>query len=455
MSEDQQSVVAPDEREEPAPPETYSRRSVLKFGAFGATALAASRYAGFGHDARRTVTPNATDPITLNFWLDATPQTFASDVAAYQKLNPNVKVVYHDLTFEDFDTIISSHMETHDGSYSVFGVDEPRIPQYSSKGWVVPITSPTESQLASIVLAEQLAECTYNGKVWGLPLWTSTLFMYYNKSLLAAAHVTPPPFSVSERWTWPQLYQAALAAHKSTGKAGLLFEQVNRIYQLQPLPQGLGGGPGLTGPGGLTPDIDNPGWIAAMQWYQTCFASGVTPKSITAEETADSFLAGEAAFFWGGPWDYYKFLGEKSLSFGIAPQPHWPGSPAMTPTDSWALGINPYGPYQAQALDFIQFVTTSKQGALLNTTSDGKPGNIPADLDALGQYYPLFPSDVSYLIKYELTHTAIHRARSLGWVQFETVIGEAFTSIADGSNVKAVLANAQSTLKEDFAQISA
>jgi multiple sugar transport system substrate-binding protein len=74
---------------------------------------------------------------------------------------------------------------------------------------------------------------------------------------------------------------------------------------------------------------------------------------------------------------------------------------------------------------------------------------------ALSKYYPLWPATEGNLIKYELTHTAVHRARSLGWVQFETVMDAAFQSIADGVNPSTVLANAQSQLKSDFSQISA
>jgi hypothetical protein len=38
-------------------------------------------------------------------------------------------------------------------------------------------------------------------------------------------------------------------------------------------------------------------------------------------------------------------------------------------------------------------------------------------------------------------------------VQYELVVEQAFKSIADGSNVQAALANAQSTLSEDFSAI--
>jgi multiple sugar transport system substrate-binding protein len=449
LSDDERSSAATDETESVSG-DSLSRRSVLKLGALGASGVAASRLG-----MRRS---RASSDITINMFGTIGLYYYKYDFAAYEKTHPGIKFVYHSFPFDSFDTVISSHMETHDDSYSFYEVDEPRVPQFATKGWLTPITSPSQPELAKLLLGEQLTEVTYNNKVVALPESTSTQFLYYNKDLLAKAHITPPPLNVNARWTWPQLYEAALAVKNATGKAGLLFEQVNRIYQLQPLPQGLGGGPGVSGPQGLTPNVDNAAWIAAMEWYQKCFTSGVTPKSVSAEETEPTFAAGDAAFFWGGPWDYYTFVGQKGLSFGVAPQPHWAGHPAMTPTDSWALGLNPYGPYQPEALDFIEYLLLSTPGSLIqlhHSSTGGGPGNPPANLASLEEYYKLWPAAIGDLIKYELSNTAIHRARSLGWVQFETAIEDAFASISDGSSVKAALANAQSTLKDSFSQIAA
>jgi multiple sugar transport system substrate-binding protein len=436
----------------------FSRRTLLKAGALTAAGGLLAACGSSSSNSSGSSTGKSGSKVTINMFGTIGLYYYQHNFAAYEKTHPNVKFNYHVFPFASYDDVISSHMETKDGSYSFYEVDEPRIPQFATKKWLVPITSPTHAELAKILLAEQLGEVTYNNQVVALPESTSTLMLYYNTDLLKAAHITPPPLDVNQRWTWPQLYDAALKAKKATGKAGLLFEQVNLIYQLQPLPQGLGGGPGVTGANGLTPDVDNAAWVTAMEWYQKCFTSGVTPKSLTtAAETDASFQSGEAAFFWGGPWDYYTFLKQKDLHFGVAPQPHWPGHPAMTPTDSWALGLNPYGSNQDIAFDFMKSLLLTTPGALIqlkNSSTAGGPGNPPANLAALAQYYKLWPKSVGDLIKYELSHTAVHRAKSLGWVQFETAIESAFTSIADGSSVKAALSNAQSTLKDQFSQIT-
>ena len=107
-------------------------------------------------------------------------------------------------------------------------------------------------------------------------------------------------------------------------------------------------------------------------------------------------------------------------------------------------------------MKFIQWLALSNAGSvnlMEHSGGAGSPGNPPANTVALAKYWPLWPAPVASLIKYQLYHQSVHRAHTLGWVQYELVVEQAFQSIADGSNVKAVLANAQSTLTEDFAAL--
>jgi multiple sugar transport system substrate-binding protein len=404
----------------------------------------------------------AAAPVTITILGAESTGSFTADIAAFEKANPGVKIVY-DLFPGNFDTAIIGRMKTHDSSYSIYTVDEPRLPQDAASGWLLPITSPSATQLDTLLLPEQVNEVSYNGKVYGLPQSTSSQVMYYNKGLLSKAGVTPPAEDPASRWTWSQIYNAGLKVVKATGKSGLLFEQANTYYQLEPLSAGLGGGSGVTGPNGLTPDVDNAAWLQAMDWYSKLFSTGLTPKSATPQNTSATFEAGGAAFFIGGLWDYYPFLHTKGLSFGVAPHPYWgAGHPAVTPTDAWALGLNPYAPKSLvpEALKFIEYLTLNTQGAKLQMGSSADfgttgPGNPPANLVLLKNfYYNYFPSAMDSLIKYELAKTGFHRARTLGYAQFETTMDQTYLTIADGVSPAKALALAQSELKSEFGLIS-
>ena len=163
--------------------------------------LAATPSAAQGRTADAAVT-------TLNFWGTIGETYYSSAISEYEKLNPGIKIVYHIFPFDVLDTVISSHMSTHDSSYAVYEVDEPRALEFASKGWLVPMDAATTAEVTKDVPSEQLGEVEYQGKPWALPLSTSTQLLYYNKKLLAKAGVTPPPIGATQGWTWQQLFAA-------------------------------------------------------------------------------------------------------------------------------------------------------------------------------------------------------------------------------------------------------
>lgn len=50
------------------------------------------------------------------------------------------------------------------------------------------------------------------------------------------------------------------------------------------------------------------------------------------------------------------------------------------------------------------------------------------------------------IMRYELAHTAVSRPRSIGYTQFESVMGSAFSDIRNGSDVEPRLAKASGEL---------
>src|ERR1700744_38229 len=181
------------------------RRSLVGVAAIAASAMLAAACSSSGSSGSSGSGGSSGGKVTLNFYGTENASYYNGDIAAFDKANPGVTVKYHIFPFDSLDNVLTSRLQTHDNSFSLYEVDEPRIPQFASKGWLVPFTSPDHATLAKDLLAEQLDEATYNGKVWALPMETSTQFLYYNKKLLSEAGVTPPSDSPSGRWTWTQL----------------------------------------------------------------------------------------------------------------------------------------------------------------------------------------------------------------------------------------------------------
>ncbi len=298
-----------------------------------------------------------------------------------------------------------------------------------------------------------LTASTVDGKLMAMPLNTSTQILYYNKSLLDQAGIAYPSSSPDDRMTWDELVDLAGQAQDGGATYGFQFDQVSRYYQLQPLAESLGGGSGLSGAGNLQPALVNDGWIQAMEFYASLFADGgVAPRGMPPGETPAAFSAGEIAFYlggthWGGIWELFAPL---DFELGFAPHPYFPGSPVVTPTGALSLGVNPNSPNTEAATAFAKWVTTSDTGTDVFLTVDVAPPALTGALPAFISSPPWNTGEGGttggQLVEYELANTAVGRPRSIGYIQFEEIMGRAFEDIRNGLDVRETLERAQSEL---------
>jgi multiple sugar transport system substrate-binding protein len=163
------------------------------------------------------------------------------------------------------------------------------------------------------------------------------------------------------------------------------------------------------------------------------------------------FANGELPYFVGGPWDLAAFDAVKGLRYGVAPQPYFAGGKVVTPTDSEAIGINPASTQQAAARTFIAFMCLTAQGANAASINDPLP---PVQKGALGLFEQRLKAqghgDAVAIMSYVIAHTAIHRPRTVAYVDFETIMDNAFTDIKDGAPVAARLQQASQQLTRAF-----
>ena len=187
------------------------------------------------------------------------------------------------------------------------------------------------------------------------------------------------------------------------------------------------------------------------------YASGLAPRGITPEQMPDLFRSGQVAFFVGGPWNFRAFGAAADLHFGIAPHPFFTGGKPVTPTDSWAVGINPHSKHQAEALKFALFMTVDTKGDLLTTAQNPLP---PANKAAFAQHVDQVTKlggattePYGAILDYELKNTAVSRPRTIGYVLFEDIMNRAFSDVRDGGDAKSVLDRAEAQLKTAFARL--
>lgn len=420
-----------------------TRRHALAFGCGLVAAPFVQRFA-FGQDAR------------IGFLSSQRPGAFDAVIAAFEKANPRIKVQSQNVPFDQLNAQIQARLGAGDTSVDVYTVDEPRVPAYAHKGFLTDLTA-MRPEIEAASAPAPIKGTAFQDKLWTLPFWTTSQFLYYNADLLKKAGLAAPDADPAKRLTWESFLGSARTAQKGGAKWGFAFDQNDRYYELQPLYESRGYGPGLTGEGLLTPALTSDGWIQTTEWYRDLYASGLAPRGVAYEQMPALFSSGQVAYMVAGVWHARVFRLAKELNFGIAPMPYFAGGKPATPTGSWTIGINPKSAQEDAATKFAKFLTLDSEGSLLaSTIAPQPPANKAAfaaylkrESEAAGETTAPFAS----IISHELANTAVSRPRTIGYVVFEEIMNRMYSDIRNGAEAKPSLERTEAALKAAFSRL--
>ncbi|GAA1488139.1 ABC transporter substrate-binding protein [Brachybacterium sacelli] len=422
---------------------TIGRRTVLA-APLAATGLLAGCSSGAG------------DENTLTF-LNAHSGAYDNVVEAFEDAHPGVRIELQSVPFEQLVEQIQARLASGDSSIDVMSVDPPRLAGMVEQGFLTDESAHVDAmrENASDVGINSI---TAQDRQWAYPLWTSDNFLFYHRGVLEAAGVDLPGRSSEDRLTWEQVLDVARAMiDGGQTRYGLAMDQVNRYYAVQPMIESFGASPGLVGEDSLSPAVDAPEWIAFGQWYADLFASGVMPRGVDPAQMVDLFRSGQSAFLLGGASGIGELAeGDFASAWDMAPHPYFEDGPIVTPTDSWAIGISSFSTKQDLAREFVQFATLDPEGARLSSSILSLPPVNPTafefyveDLTALA---PHQTKGFAELFRTDSDEYARHRPTSVGYVQFENTMNDAFTDLSTGADVTRVLTDAQQTLERQLAR---
>lgn len=398
-----------------------------------------------------------TEPITITY----AGAAYAADqiqpvLDAFEEAHPNISVEYESVPFDDFNSVLAARLTNSSDAIDVFDVDMPRTDAYAARGWLADLSA-TFPELESAVDPGSFEAANVDDKIVAMPYQTSTNIMYYNKTLLDAAGIAAPSADPAARLTWETVTEDAAAAQAAGAQYGIIFDQIDRYYQLQPLAMSAGGGPGASGEGNLDPEVNNEGWNKAFSWYGSLFEDGLSPRGVAVAETPEMFAAGQTAYYVGGPWWGSGFVANADLDFGVTAFPAFEGGEASTPTGGWSLGLNPQATAEKAnaAAIFMKFMGLDDGGYAQYLSALAVP---PSNLEGGAKFFdsdvfkdPRFAGVVD-LMKYELANTSTLRLQTVGYVEFEDIITKTFSDIINGSDAAAALDTAAADLTEAWAK---
>ncbi|NEX48794.1 ABC transporter substrate-binding protein [Pseudotabrizicola algicola] len=399
----------------------------------------------------------AQDAVTLRFATTEDPTRMQPVIDAFMANNPGVTIIHESIPFDDFNNVLQARIGQGDSTPDVFTADMPAVSALVQRGFLADLTDKV-GDISDMHLPASMEAVTVDGRIWALPVSTSSMLMYYNVDLLEAAGIALPGRTPADRLTWEQVVELGRQAQAAGATWGLLWDQVSRIYQQQTLVESLGGGNGVSPDDQLKLDITNDAWVRAFEFYADAFESGLSPRGVPGPgQTAELFASGEVAFFAGGPWWVTRlFAAREGLNFSFTPYPYFEGGDVVTPTGSWAWGVNPNTEHMDIALDFVRFASLTEEGALAAASLQPIP---PANVQALQTYInqDLFQTEnlkgVGDLIEYELGNTARIRARTVGWIQFEQIINRTIEDIRNGADVRSALNGAAAEIEAAWSRL--
>lgn len=257
---------------------------------------------------------------------------------------------------------------------------------YAPKGVLEPIDSymAEDGITADQFYAEAMREMTYDGVTYGLPMTVDARALFYNKTLLDAAGVTPPT-------TWDELEQAAIKLTQWEGDklkvAGFSLSDPGlfSMYLMQ------AGGQMLSDDNSATAFNSQAGLDVLNYWdklintdkvYQVGFESGLG-------EGTDAFVTGQVAMMYSGPWalsTYEKYGAD--LDFGVVPAPAGPNGDKGSVMGGFGMIIPSAAQNKDAAWEFIKWWNAESANALNFAKLSW---NIPANLESIQD--PFFQDD--------------------------------------------------------------
>ena len=368
-------------------------------------------------------------------------------ILAKYKEETGVEVVGEFHSFDDLFDVIEVKIASGSSDYDVISVDVPMVAAYATRGYIAPMDKYFTADEKAQFIDSAVAAGSWQGTFYAPPMNTSTQCLWYNKALLDQAGVTVPDSTPEKRLTWEDVVDMSnkvldkVNPDRNNGIFGLDWQQVSRVYQMNALPNSMGGQ--NIGEDGFTVDgvVNNDAWVNALTWYQGLVKSGVASQGINADEMSNYFASGKLVFMVGGTWTASSVEALGMKDYGFCAMPAFKGfeDKVGTPTGSWHFGINAASKNQDAAAAFIKYMTLGEGSDMWLQAN----GDVPSRKDKLDAIIA-DPNAAGYLKigAYEAANTAIPRALTPGFSEYSTIMNAMWEDVRNGADVKSSLDSA-------------
>lgn len=242
----------------------------------------------------------------------------------------------------------------------VFVLNYRRLGGFAAKGVIEPVPGGSTDGL----YAKPLTAFTFDGTLLCLPSNASSMVVYYNPALFAAAGVGLPKAG----WTWDDMLTTARAL-KAKGTSAIGFETA--LIRLAPFVWSNGGEVVDDPDSPTTVDLGSPRAREALQFLLDLQKTGMSATDRAAQDPEEAFTAGKVAMYLDSRRAVPGFRKTDGLQFDVAPVPTKTASVSVLHSDGYCVAKASKNTALAQA--FAAYVVTGDGAAVLAETGRSVP----------------------------------------------------------------------------------
>jgi ABC-type glycerol-3-phosphate transport system substrate-binding protein len=313
---------------------------------------------------------NAKVDLTFWYWAESdapgADAWMAETVTAYKAVKPNVTI---NIVPQSTDTLISAFQS------AVTAKSGPDIASQWATGPVLGfVWQDAVAPISDYVSTDEMSnwlntnENTYNGKVWGAPMYLIGIEIMYNKDMFATAGVTPP---ASGRWTWAEFLAACdklkaagitpfVAGDKDGYNGAWWFAHVGMqgLDSTDDLRQAIIGNKDFTDP-------HYTGWYGALDDMVKKGYFNQDVMSMDLSQGAQAFSQGKGAMSWGTDGMIKQALTDLGAGkVGVMQTPTYGTGKlanAGNATQSITFFITKWSKHPQEAADFLAYLHTAER----------------------------------------------------------------------------------------------
>jgi multiple sugar transport system substrate-binding protein len=254
------------------------------------------------------------EPVTLKVWsIDGSNGPGIADTFSkeWNEQNPDIQIDYRILPFDE---MVNETLRafTIGQAPDIVSFDNPDFPLFSSRGAMLDLTdriAGSDVINADVYFPGPLNSVTWDGRIFGVPKYTNTIALYYNKDMFQAAGIAKPPE------TWTELAEdAKILTDKANNVYGVTWSAragEEGTFQFLPLIQMSGG---------TYKHVNTDGAVAALNLLKGLIDNGYASHDVLSLGQSDStatFNSGNAAMAISGDWEINRMLKDAKFDWGL------------------------------------------------------------------------------------------------------------------------------------------